>query len=153
MVTLVAKWSNGVKREFPHQDTLNCIINKAELEMWCEENNFEKPTFEEVPETDPSPTVDVPAAPDDLKSIPNELTANFGDIDCRRKLMDMYGDSKTMYSGVNAEGEEVWVSIAKDSIVVTTNQKNGWVRKNFYDEEGFAAGETFEGRWKVGTNR
>lgn len=153
MVTLVAIWPNGVRKEFPHQDKLNLAINKAEIEMWCEENNFNKPTFEEIPETDSYHVAGVPDATDDLKSIPNELTANFGDIDCRRKLMDMYGDSKTMYSGVNAEGEEVWVSIAKDSIVVTTNQKNGWVRKNFYDEEGFAAGETFEGRWKVGSNR
>lgn len=50
MVTLVARWPNGVSREFPHQDRLNCIINKAELEVWCEQNNFVKPTFEEIPE-------------------------------------------------------------------------------------------------------
>lgn len=135
MVTLVATWPNGVRKEFPHQDSLNLAINKAEIEMWCEENNFTKPTFEEIPE-------------DGRPAIPNELAQNFDDIEVRRKMMELYGDSKTMYSGVNEDGEDVLVSIAKDSIVVVTNQKNGWVRKNFYDAEGYAEGETFDGRWK-----
>ena len=38
------------------------------------------------------------------------------------------------------------VSIAKDSIVVKTNQSNGWIRVNYYDENGNPEGESFEGR-------
>lgn len=83
-----------------------------------------------------------------VKTIPNELSQNFGDIKARRKMMELYGDSQTAYGGVNEDGEDVLVSIARDSIVVSTFQKNGWVRKNFYDENGFDAGETFDGRWK-----
>lgn len=82
------------------------------------------------------------------KTIPNELSQNFGDINVRRKLMELYGDSQTPYGGVNEAGEDVLISITRDSIVVSTFQKNGWLRKNFYDENGFDAGETFEGRWK-----
>lgn len=82
------------------------------------------------------------------KTIPNELSQNFGDIETRRKMMELYGGNQTAYGGVNEVGEDVLVSIAHDSIVVSTFQKNGWLRKNFYDENGFDAGETFEGRWK-----
>ena len=82
------------------------------------------------------------------KTIPNELSQNFGDIKTRRKLMELYGNSETAYGGVNEEGEDVLVSIARDGIVVSTFQKNGWLRKNYYDENGYADGETFDGRWK-----
>ena len=82
------------------------------------------------------------------KTIPNELSQNFGDIKVRRKLMELYGDSQTAYGGVNEEGEDVLVSIARDGIVVSTFQKNGWLRKNYYDENGSSEGETFEGWWK-----
>lgn len=82
------------------------------------------------------------------KTIPNELSLSFGDVKTRRKLMELYGDSQTAYSGVNEDGEDVMVSIASNSIVVSTFQKNGWLRKNFYDEYGFNDGETFDGRWK-----
>ena len=82
-----------------------------------------------------------------MNQIPNELTKDFGDIECRRKLIELYGNSSTAYSGVNEDGEDVLVSIDTTGIVVKTNQSNGWVRVNYYDETGDAAGETYEGRW------
>lgn len=82
------------------------------------------------------------------KTIPNELTQNFGDINVRRELMKLYGESRTAYSGTNEDGEDVLVSIAPDSIVVSTFQSNGWVRKNYYGKDGLPEGETFDGRWK-----
>lgn len=82
------------------------------------------------------------------KTISNELSQNFGDIQTRRKMMELYGDSQAPFGGANEAGEDVLVSIAHDSIVVSTFQKNGWLRKNYYDENGFDAGETFDGRWK-----
>lgn len=45
-MTLIAKWSNGVQREFRNLDELNIIITKAELNAWCEKNRFQKPVFE-----------------------------------------------------------------------------------------------------------
>ena len=59
--------------------------------------------------------------------------------------MDAYGDSKTMYPGMNENGETVWISIFKDMIVVLTSQSNGWNRKNIYYRDG-SREELFEGR-------
>ena len=44
-MTLIAKWDNGVQHVFKNKDELNVIITKAELNMWCEENKFKKPTY------------------------------------------------------------------------------------------------------------
>lgn len=60
-------------------------------------------------------------------------------------LMDAYGNSKTMFPGVNEEGEIVHISIFPDMIVVMTFQKNGWHRKNIYHRDGTRE-ELFEGR-------
>lgn len=79
--------------------------------------------------------------------IPNELTANFGDIQCRRELMAKYGDSKYPFYGSNEHGEAVLISIAKDSIETRTFQANGWLRVNYYGADGSMEGESFEGRW------
>ena len=48
MATLIAKWKNGVQREFKNLDKLGVIIEKAELDMWCEKNHFFKPTYEVI---------------------------------------------------------------------------------------------------------
>lgn len=77
----------------------------------------------------------------------NELAKDFTQLEVRRQMMQEFGDSKAAFSGVNEDGEDVLVSIANDSIVVSTNQKNGWIRKNTYDADGYDEGETFEGRW------
>lgn len=60
--------------------------------------------------------------------------------------MKEFGDSKQAFSGINEDGEAILISIAKDSIVIKTNQSNGWVRVNYYDENENPEGETFEGR-------
>ena len=66
----------------------------------------------------------------------------------RKILMERYGDFEFPFSGVNEDGERVLISIANDSIVINTFQTNGWVRVNYYDADGLADGETFNGRWK-----
>lgn len=86
-----------------------------------------------------------------MRAIPNNISANFGDAKCRRMLMAEYGDSKFPFYGANEEGENVLISIAKDSIVTHTFQHNGWTRVNYYDFNGNAEGVTFEGRWKDST--
>lgn len=61
-------------------------------------------------------------------------------------LMDIYGDSDTMYPGVNENGETIHISIFKDYIVVMTFQENGWLRKNIYHRDGTRE-ELFEGKY------
>ena len=51
-------------------------------------------------------------------------------------LMDTYGDSDTMFPGVNEDGETVWISIFPDKIVTSTLQRNNWTRKNIYYRDG-----------------
>lgn len=63
------------------------------------------------------------------------------------KLMDEYGDSDTMFSGTNENGEDVRFSIFHEKIVVVTNQHNGWVRKNIYWRDGTRE-ELFDGKWE-----
>lgn len=63
-------------------------------------------------------------------------------------LMEEYGDSKYPFFGENEDGERTEIHIAEDSIIYKTYQKNGWVRVNYFDENGIEDGETFDGRWK-----
>lgn len=77
----------------------------------------------------------------------NELAKDFNRYEVRRTLMREFGESETAYSGVNADGEDILLSIFSDRIIVSTNQRNGWVRINIYDADGYAEGETFKGRW------
>ena len=81
----------------------------------------------------------------------NEKMIAFDGADSKlcRELIQTYGDSDTMFMGNNSEGEMITISIDRESgIIVTTYQRNGWVRKNYYDTDGLPNGETFEGRWK-----
>lgn len=83
-----------------------------------------------------------------MTAIPNQLSSRFDDPAARRELIRLYGDSPNMFGGVNAEGEEVLLSISREKgIFLRTNQKNGLVRVNYYDKDGHRAGETFDGRW------
>lgn len=83
-----------------------------------------------------------------MTRIPNELASRFGDADARRQIIQEYGDSPNMFFGENADGEKVIMSVSREKgIVLTTYQKNGWLRINYYDADGFAQDETFDGRW------
>lgn len=83
-----------------------------------------------------------------IPSIPNELSVRFDDIEVRRQLMAEYGNSTSDCIGENAEGETVSMAIYTDKIIVTTYQNNHWVRKNYYDSEGFLEGEMYDGKWE-----
>lgn len=62
-------------------------------------------------------------------------------------IMDTHGDSDTMYPGKNDNGEDVFISIYHDRIVVSTMQDNGWNRINTYYRDG-SRDETFDGKWR-----
>lgn len=70
------------------------------------------------------------------REILNELVKGFNNRETRVLLMKEFGDSNQAFSGINEDGEVILISIAKDSIVIRTNQSNGWVRVNYYDENG-----------------
>lgn len=49
-----------------------------------------------------------------------------------KELMAQYGDIDTAIDGTNTNGEDVLISISKNSIVVRTLQSNGWMRRDIY---------------------
>lgn len=73
----------------------------------------------------------------------NQINLDPTDQESMNRLMDEHGDSKTMYPGINEDGEDVYISIFHDKIVTSTTQSNGWIRKNIYWRDGTRE-ETFE---------
>lgn len=66
-----------------------------------------------------------------------------------RELIREYGNSKSMFTGTNEDGERMTISIdTENGIVTNTFQSNGWVRVNYYGSDGLPEGETFDGKWK-----
>lgn len=66
-----------------------------------------------------------------------------------RELIKEYGNSDTMFSGTNSEGEQMTISIdTKNGIVTNTYQNNGWVRVNSYGVDGRPDSEWFDGKWR-----
>lgn len=61
------------------------------------------------------------------------------------EVMDRYSEINHPIFGVSALGEKTRTSIFRDSIVVVTYQKNGWVRENVYWRDGTCE-ELFRGR-------
>ena len=62
--------------------------------------------------------------------------------------MKGHGNSQFPFFGENEDGERIEIHIAEDSIIYKTYQKNGWIRVNYFDENGIEDGETFDGKWK-----
>lgn len=61
----------------------------------------------------------------------------------------IHENESSLYGGVNAEGEDVMVNVEKGKgMEVRTFQDNGWLRVNYYNENGYDDGESFEGRWR-----
>lgn len=83
-----------------------------------------------------------------------DLTFTFDptDLDAMRGLMDEYGNSDTMFMGVNTELEDTTISIFPEKIVYVTYQRNGWTRKNIYWRDGTRE-EMFDGRWKTRSDK
>lgn len=82
-----------------------------------------------------------------MKTIPNELTKNFADIEARKEIIEKFADSEQAFSGQNEDGEDVEIHVAESGIILKTYQSNGWLRVNYYGADGHAEGETFEGKW------
>ena len=80
-------------------------------------------------------------------SIPDEMAAKFDTVEGRKAIIDAYKDSKAAFSGKDADGCSVCISVSETGIVLNTYQKNHWVRVNYYDANGEPEGETFAGKW------
>lgn len=78
----------------------------------------------------------------------NKIFFDSTDSALLRSLMEEYGDSKYPFYGKNEDGEDTEIHISKEEIIYKTMQSNGWVRVNYFDENGIEAGETFDGRWR-----
>lgn len=65
-----------------------------------------------------------------------------GDHSNKAKLLHL------MRSSERATEKELQEAEAMAAVILTTYQKNGWLRINYYDADGFAQDETFDGRWK-----
>lgn len=77
----------------------------------------------------------------------NELCQNFDNIESRKKVIELYQDVDTSFSGNNENNETVEIHVSPSGLVTKTYQNNGWIRVNYYDSCGVAEGESFEGRW------
>lgn len=75
------------------------------------------------------------------------IVIDTGDLNGMRKIMEEHGGSKTPFFGENAEGEKIMISVFNDHIVTDTYQKNGWIRRNNYHEDGTSE-ELFPERWE-----
>jgi hypothetical protein len=82
-------------------------------------------------------------------AIPDIIAARFGTVEGRRALRATYGPYNKMFAGHNENGETVTLEISENGIKYTVYQSNGWIRVNHYDEDGEAAGLTFEGRHSI----
>ena len=80
--------------------------------------------------------------------IPNELSCRFDTAEGRKEIIWQYADSDTMFTGENSDGETVYLSVSETGMVLKTEQENGWVRVNYYDENGCSTGEGFDGKWR-----
>ncbi len=75
------------------------------------------------------------------------FTVDPADYDGMVSIMDQYGDAEGIFTGHNDSGEGITVTVSQDDLMVTTCQKNGWVRKNIYYRDGTSE-ELFDGKWK-----
>lgn len=76
------------------------------------------------------------------------LEVDFSDYAQRNEVMQKYSGYTYPFSGENSEGEKVLISVTTESIVVTTFQHNGWLRKNTYYANSYSTEEAFDGKWK-----
>lgn len=88
-----------------------------------------------------------------MDSIPNKLATRFAEVEVRKQIMKEYGNSESAFLGHNEDRELVEISVHPDEIIVKTYQENGWLRVNYYDENGLPNGETFEGKWEDESER
>lgn len=75
-----------------------------------------------------------------------KLAIDMSDIEVRKGLVQ--NRESNIYCTINEDGEDVVIVLEQgEGMEMKTFQNNGWVRVNYYDENGAHDGETFAGRW------
>lgn len=77
-----------------------------------------------------------------------KLNINFSDSNQLQDLIKNEEKYPKYLLGENENGENTQTSINKDGITLSTMQNNGFIRLNYFDQNGYPSGETFNGRWK-----
>lgn len=78
----------------------------------------------------------------------NALCKFIDNIETRRKVIEIYKDIDTAFTGNNEHKETVELHVTPTGMMIRTYQNNGWVRVNYYNVSGVAECESYEGRWK-----
>lgn len=77
------------------------------------------------------------------------ITIDFSSPQQITEINQKYKNVSSMLESINQNNEQQFISFGDEEIVLTTYQKNGWIRKNYYSaENGELEGEAFEGKWK-----
>jgi hypothetical protein len=72
---------------------------------------------------------------------------NFSDTKAVKEFIQ--NTESGMYTGRNVEGESIMILHDQgDGFELHTEQSNGWVRVNSYNEHGLCDGEHWNGRWR-----
>lgn len=68
-----------------------------------------------------------------------KLELKEGEILTEDTFFSMYdrGEIAGPYTAVNGDGEDMVITVSKDLVEVRTYQKNGWIRINGYDRDGY----------------
>lgn len=77
----------------------------------------------------------------------NELAAHIGELEARKRIIELFRESDVLYDGTNESGERVFLSVSDSGILIRTWQSNGYVRVDEYDEDGYLVGEIYDSRW------
>ena len=85
-----------------------------------------------------------------MKQIPDSLALEFHKLEVRQQIIEKFSDNAEFYVGNNAFGDRIILNVSRETgITLQTYQANGWLRITYYDPNGFYAGETFDGRWRM----
>jgi hypothetical protein len=84
-----------------------------------------------------------------MSNSPKNIIIDFSNPQQVTEINQKYKDVSSMLESVNQNNEQQFISFGNEEIVLTTYQKNGWIRKNYYSaESGEPEGEAFKGKWK-----
>lgn len=78
-----------------------------------------------------------------------QLILDFSNPEEVKEAIKRYRHLDHSVDGINQNGEQQHISFSESGAVLTTYQANGFVRINYFDENGQLEGEAFDGRWKM----
>lgn len=84
-----------------------------------------------------------------MAKIKGTLELDFSNPKQVSEAISNYKYCPEVFTGTNQNGESVEICFYSDATAqLTTYQDNGWVRVNYYSEDGYCECETFERMWR-----